>query len=180
MENVWGTMLGLACMGVFVLAFAAAGVFLIYRSIRSRKQADASQSWPEVEGQITATRIVHSRHEDSDGDTHDSYSPRVEYTYQVGGQTYTGQRISFGFNPSFSNPNKAQSFLGRYPVGGAVRVYHDPNLPGEAVLEKRSSGSTTGMVLGIIFLGISACLVCPALFVLSTRTLNTLGGGNLP
>jgi hypothetical protein len=159
-------MIGLLCGGLFVLGFAGIGAFLIYQSVRSRRKADASQSWPATSGQITEAHVSHHTSTDSDGDISEHYTPKVKYTYQAIGQEYEGTNIGFGFQQSFGNPGKAQATLARFPVGGQVTVYYDPNNPAEAVLERKAGGSTVKLVLGIIFLAISLCLGCPGLVAL--------------
>lgn len=149
--------------GLFVLVFIGIGAFLIYFSLRSRKKADASQSWPSINGQVTESRVDHSTSIDSDGDQRASYTPVVRYTYQVMGQTYTGKNISFGGQPSYGNPGKAQAALERFPAGEVIAVYYNPENPSEAVLERQAGGATLSMVIGIIFLLVGLCLGCPML-----------------
>ncbi len=165
MQTEIGSMIGFACGGFFILAFASAGVFLIFQTIRSRKKAEASQSWPFISGQVTEARVSRHTSTDSDGDTSVSYSPLVKYHYQVAGQDYEGAKIAFGFQQSYNSQAKAQAALERFPVGGHVSVYYDPNNPSDAVLERKAGASTLGLVLGIIFLVISLCLGCPGLMI---------------
>jgi len=175
-ENIAGTLIGIVCGGLFILGFAGAGIFLIYRSWQSKQKAEASQSWPSTRGQVTMARVQHNVSTDSEGDRHDYYSPLVEYTYEVGGQAYTGRTIRFGFNPSFGNEAKAQAALASYPVGAQVTVYYNPNNPAEAVLERKASATNTGMILGIIFIAVSACLACPLLLALVFRAFSGTSG----
>ena len=163
MQADLGAIIGLVCGGFFVLAFAAAGGFLIYQTIQSRKKADASQAWPSTLGQVTEARVSRHTSTDADGDTSESFTPLVRYRFQVAGQEYEGKKITFGFQQSFSNQAKAQAALETFPVGRQVSVYYDPNNPSDAVLERKAGGSTLGLVLGIIFLVISLCLGCPGL-----------------
>jgi len=159
-------LIGVFCAGLFILVFAAAGVFLIYQSVRSRQKADASRSWPATSGQVTDAQVAHHTNTDSDGDTSEHYTPKVSYTYQALGQEYQGNKIGFGFQQSFGSSAKAQAALARFPVGGQVTVYYDPNNPSEAVLERKAGGSTLSLVLGIIFIVVSLCLGCPGMVAL--------------
>jgi hypothetical protein len=166
MSDNLGPIIGLVCGGFFILAFAGLGAFLIYKSVRNRKKADASQSWPATSGQITAAHVSHHTSTDSDGDSSDYYTPKVSYTYQALGQEYQGDKIGFGFQVSYGSPGKAQAILASFPVGGQVAVYYDPNNPAESVLERKAGGSTLTLVLGIIFIAVSLCVGCPGLVVL--------------
>jgi len=172
-ENL-GPVIGLLCGGFFVLVFVGAGGLLIYQSIRSRKKAESSQSWPATTGHITDAHVSHHTSTDSDGDTSDHYSPKVRYTYPVAGTTYEGDKIGFGFQQSFGNASKAQAALTRYPVGGQISVFYDPNNPADAVLERRAGGSNVSLMIGIVFLVIGACLGCPGLVALLIASLPSI------
>jgi hypothetical protein len=167
------TIAGAVCGLAFVLGFVGAGIFLIYRSLQSRKRAEASQGWPSTQGQISESRVAHSTHTDSDGDTSDSYTPTIEYTYQVAGQAYTGRNLTFGFTQGYGNASKAQAVLAKYPVGAHVSVFYDPADPQQAVLERKAGGYGTGMALGIIFLVIGLCLGCGGIFALFSSLMAT-------
>jgi hypothetical protein len=175
MDNLVGPLFGMLCGGFFFLVFLGLGIFLIYRTQQSKKKAQVSQSWPSTPGQITDSHVSRSQSTDSDGDTSISYSARVAYTYQVGGQTYNGHNIAFGFNPSYSSESKAQADAARYPVGSQVPVYYDPNKPSDAVLQRQVSGSKMGLILGIIFIVVGVCIACPVMGVTLANILSSLG-----
>ncbi len=166
MENIAGPLVGAVCVGIFMLVFGGAGVFLIIRTRKSKEKAEASQNWPSTLGQVTQARIRRDMDMDEDGPSRYTYVPVVEYTYEVGGQSYTSRAVRFGFNPTFNNEAKAQAALAPYPVGGQVTVYYNPDNPAEAVLERSAGGSNVGLILGIIFIAVSVCLACPALLAL--------------
>ncbi|MBN1536535.1 MAG: DUF3592 domain-containing protein [Anaerolineales bacterium] len=173
MVNFSGMLIGAICGGGFILIFAGLGVFLIYSAIKGRQKAGESQQWPSTAGQIAEARVTRSMHTDSDGDTSYSYAPHVRYTYQVGGQEFTGDKITFGFTKTHSSESKAQQALSRFPLGGQVSVYYNPASPEEAVLERTAGGSTVGMVIGIVFLLVSICVGCPLVGGLLYNVLST-------
>jgi hypothetical protein len=166
MQTSFGPVLGILCGGFFFLLFGGVGVFLLYKAYKTRKQADASQGWPATQGQVTEAHVSRSSRTDSDGDTQYSYSPNVSYTYQVGGNTYHGDKITFGFQQSFSSEAKAQTALQRFPVGGNVTVYYNSANPDEAVLERAAGGFGISLVIGIVFLFIALCVACSGLLAL--------------
>jgi hypothetical protein len=175
MADSSGALIGGLCGIVFVLVFAGIGAFLIYRSLQNRKRAEASQGWPSTLGVVAESRVTRSTSTDSEGDTSVSYSPHVEYTYQVGGKEYRGKDITFGFKQGYGSPAKAEEVTARYPEGGSVTVYYDPANPQKAVLERRAGGFGASLAIGIIFLAIGLCLACPgAVFLLAGMT---SGGG---
>lgn len=162
-DNLIPLLFALLCGGVFVLALVALGVFMIAYSVRSRKKAEASQSWPSTVGQVIAAEVKQSVSTDDDDRVRYASYPSVEYEYQVAGQTYTGKQIAFGGVVATGNRNKAAAQLARYPAGGQVTVYYNPEKPSEAVLERKAGGFTWGLVVGIFCLVLSACIACPLL-----------------
>jgi hypothetical protein len=161
------------CGGIFVLALLVLGIYLVVFSLRSKKKAEESQDWPAVPGSITAAEVKRSVNRDEDGNESYAYYPKVEYTYQVGGETLTGKRLTFGGQVAQKNPASVQKNLERYPVGGQVTVYYDPVKPSDAVLERQAVGMKWSLVIGIICLVLSLCIACPLLFGL-IRNLTSL------
>ena len=113
---------------------------------------------------ITRSEVGQSSSSDHDG-PRTNYHPVVEYTYPVGGQVYAGKRIAFGPAKASARSTSAQAALAKYPLGGAVTVYYDPNNPAEVVLEKQAIGTTAMLVLGIVFLAVTVCLALPGIIV---------------
>jgi hypothetical protein len=89
----------------------------------------------------TAGTIVESKVETgsgSEGET--TYSAKVDFEYQVGGQKYRGNRISYATR--FTSGRKAaRNTVRRYPRGKQVTVYYSPAKPAAAVLEPGIRGS---------------------------------------
>ena len=174
MENFVGPLIGTLCGGSFLLLFAGVGIFLVLRTQRNKKKAEVSQAWPSTLGQVTDSHVKRSESTDADGDTTTNYSAQVAYTYQVGGQDYSSQKVTFGFTPSYSNQSKAQGEADRYPVGKQVTVYYDPSKPSDAVLERQVSGGKVVMILGIIFIVIGVCIACPITVVMLVNAFSNL------
>jgi len=151
------------CGGVFVLVLLALGIYLVIFSIRSKKKAEESQNWPSTPGTVTQAEVKCSVNRDEDGNESYAYFPKVEYTYQVGGETFSGKRLAFGGILAQSNPAPAQKTLEHYPLGGQVTVYYDPEKPSDAVLERKAGGMKWGLIIGIICLVLSLCIACVGL-----------------
>jgi len=151
------------CGGIFVLVLLVLGIYLVVFSLRSKKKAEESQNWPGTPGTVTLAEVKRSVNRDEDGNESYDYFPKVEYTYLVGGETLTGKRLAFGGILAQKNPASVQKTLERYPVGGQVTVYYDPNKPSDAVLERQAGGLKWGLIIGIICLVLSLCIACPLL-----------------
>ena len=123
------------------------------------------------------TNVEISRSHDSDGGTSTSYYPRVTYEYEVLGHRYRGDRVNFGSAIGYGEPNTAQAVVDRYLPGNNIRVYYNPNNPGEAVLE-RTAGSSSRILIwvGIFILAILLCttIVSVAAFVIPMVGINEI------
>lgn len=113
--------IGVAVLGV--------GVFTAIKSLRT-------ESWLVTEGMVQSSELK----SDSSGEGRATYSAAVTYTYQVGGVSYTGEKVSIGQMSASSS--YAQEILRRYPVGKKILVHYAPADPAEAVLETGIHGGT--------------------------------------
>ncbi len=179
MNMIVSSLIGVACLGFFLLAFGGVGAFLLYKSWQQNKQASVSQNWPSSPGQVIDSHVDEGWSEDSDGDRHRTYHPQVKYSYSVNGQPFTGEMISFGFKRADRSPNPAQAVVNAYPTGKSVVVYFNPTNPAEAVLERRASSLGITFVMGLVFLAVAVCLACPMLGSLLFRLLPVVSPSNL-
>jgi hypothetical protein len=177
MVSTIGGMFGLFCVGIFILIFGGGGVFLIYKYFKLKQTQQASQTWPSTAGQVTEVGVDRNRHTDSDDDTYYTYAPRVVYTYQVNGQAFTSKNLTFGFQDSSRSQSKAQTAAARFAPGQAVTVFYNPANPAEAALERRTSGTSASLIIGIAFLAVGLCLCCPAIYMFLVQTGIWLNGG---
>ena len=97
----------LLCGGFFFLVFGGLGFWLMIASRKQREKVAASQNWPTVLAQITLAEVRDSSSVDEEGDIQRSYYPHVEYSYQVAGMTYQGDKINLGARRGYSSPQKA-------------------------------------------------------------------------
>ena len=159
--DVFPILFASVCGGVFVLALAALGGFLLAYSFRSKRKAEASRAWPGIPGQVTASEVRKSVSHDDDGVQRVAYYPAVEYTYRVSGETLFGRRLGAGPVRGCTSRTEADELVAAYPVHGQVTVYYNSANPQEAVLTHESSGFKIGLIIGIVCLVFSACVGCP-------------------
>jgi hypothetical protein len=160
MDSSLITLLFPLCLGGI---FAAVGIGLIVFGLRDRKKAKATETWPTANGTILSARLdQQTRTERNQGRTYTrtSYTPIIEYTYTVGGQTHQGSRIFPGTSMSYDH-GTAQNIVNRYQPGAAVTVHYDPGDPTQAVLETKAKGGNLFLILGGVFalLGIVGCCI---------------------
>lgn len=111
---------------VWMLIVLSIDGFFVYSAYR---MMDARERYLRAPGVVLQSYV--ESHSDSDGTT---YSPFVEYEYEVGGQTYRGDRDSM-FNFSSSSRSNARDVVDRYPAGKRVEVFYDPDDYTESVLD---------------------------------------------
>ncbi|MEO0914030.1 MAG: DUF3592 domain-containing protein [Pseudomonadota bacterium] len=111
--------------GVFLSALA---LYLLAHALKSLRQLDVSAAWEAAEGRITSAEFTAPVAGSSGWH---SFMP--EYTFDVGGQRYTGRRVALY---TIAGQAEVQALRERYPVGAAVTVHYDPSDPNEAVLIK--------------------------------------------
>ena len=88
-------------------------------------RAAPTSSWPGTPGVIERSRVASVGRDGPD-------EPDILYAYTIEGRRYTGSRIGYAM---FLTDGATRRLASRYPVGAAVRVYHDRRRPDRAVLE---------------------------------------------
>jgi hypothetical protein len=133
---------------IFPWPFILIGAVTVYFGFRSLQRAQASATWPTVQGLVKNSSVEY--HSDDKGGG--TYHAEVWYTFTVNGTTFSGNRVAFGDYGS-SNPSHAQSIVNRYPKGKLVAVYHNPEKPEVCVLESGVQGQVWFLPgIGFVFL----------------------------
>lgn len=115
MFNAYAIIIGLFILGGLVTA--GWGATLISR-------ARAVRRWPGTEGVIETAEPAR---EDDD------LLPHIVFSYRVDGKTYR-RAVDFPAG-TLPTPEFAAAWLRKYPAGGRVTVYYDPQRPDSARLE---------------------------------------------
>src|SRR4051812_47775289 len=111
---------------VFTLLWSSvtlAGDFLL---VRSTLRQWRTIGYATVEGQVTKCEV-----QEEPGDEGTSYEVAADYTYRVGGQQYTSDRVR---HLSMWGRGSATRFEQDHPPGSPVTIYYDPADPADAVL----------------------------------------------
>ncbi|EMI19595.1 putative membrane protein [Rhodopirellula maiorica SM1] len=136
LEDGFGVPILLVAALVFLGIFTALGVYLLGEANENMALAAASEDWQATEGKILDSgfdvRGIQRRKQ--------AATIRVRYEYTVGGANYTGNKLSFEKQDSFS-PAVAEAKLKPYPPGAQCTVYYDPEKPTDSVLIKGTQGS---------------------------------------
>jgi hypothetical protein len=121
---------GVGIAAVFFLPMVVMGLAMAANKVLQARRAAV---WPQTAGRITRSEVAASRHQGSGKATELINLPAVEYEFSVGGNKFTGTRISIGEDKAGAN---TEATLAHYPVGAAVMVYYDPADPGNSLLER--------------------------------------------
>jgi Protein of unknown function (DUF3592) len=89
-----------------------------------------SRHWPPAEGLVLQSSVVLW----DSGDNGDAFVARVTYQYTVGGQSYLGSRISFGYKAGRHARDAAEALAYRFHEGTPVPIYYLPSRPSISVL----------------------------------------------
>ncbi|MCC6498783.1 MAG: DUF3592 domain-containing protein [Anaerolineales bacterium] len=133
----------LLTVGIIGCVFGILNVIFLAIIFATRRKMAAVQSWSPTMGMVLASYL--ERRSSSDGSTN---YPVVQYSYQVGGQSYQGAKIAPGMEVGGTGAGKV---VNRYPEGAQVMVFYDPNNPSDAVLEKNAPAQWLMWLLLVVF-----------------------------
>lgn len=117
------------------------GLVVLVKFGRDLLLGQKSRSWPKISGTILQSSLEVHHHTDDDGRSKTTYGVLVSYKYSVSGQEFEGNRRSFS-DVRTGSRRRTEALLARYPQGGQVDVYCDPQDPSSCVLEPGVGGST--------------------------------------
>lgn len=123
------------------IALVVFGLYWTYGVYQRAALVKACQNWPSVTGKVVSAE-VRTRTRTSRKKKHRARSRRkvscsaIKYAYDVNGQSYTNDRLSFV--GSHSGKEAAQACVAKYAPDTEVQVYYDPEEPAQAVLERDS------------------------------------------
>ena len=118
-------------IGIVSILFFTVSIILIYNNwyeIKLNYFGDIN-SFPKIEGTIQDAGIALSNR-----NSVIYYYPHVIYSYNVNNVKYKSERISFE-GVRFNGNGLAESYMRRFPIGGKVQVYYDPENPRISVLD---------------------------------------------
>jgi hypothetical protein len=117
---------------------AVAGIFLAVGGWNVWQQADKLSRYAPTEATVLGTDVKRDVSTDSDGDRSVSYTPMVDYRYEVDGETYQGGRVT-PLDAGSSDRGWAEGVARRFNEVDTVTIYYDPASPGDAFLLRHVS-----------------------------------------
>ncbi|HGY91817.1 MAG TPA: DUF3592 domain-containing protein, partial [Planctomycetes bacterium] len=132
------------------------GFALIRDGWKEYEFGQETASWAKTTGTILKKGVL-----DSDRSGRHEFTPRVTYTYDVGGRTHEGHVISRELAGRYPSRREAEAQIEAFEPGADVDVYYDPDSPSRSCLVPGDHGD------GIAFMLTGAGIVAIALFIIS-------------
>jgi hypothetical protein len=143
----------LIIVGALAVIFAGIGAYMIYSGISNRAIARASETWPTAGGKVLGSEVEKRavRHRKTNTTTY-YYTPKIRYSYRVGGADYESSIVRFG-ELARNSKTLADELVAKYPAGATIAVRFDPDDPRRATLESESAGGRQ-MLTGAVFIAV--------------------------
>lgn len=131
------------------------GIFLLFRGLPGVLQLLGALGWQRVPGTVLGSGVAGYQTQAGAGRMGANVARSVvAYQYQVGGQTFVGQRAAFGtplgFGMGLGGVASAQA--SRYAPGQTVDVWVEPHNPMNSVLRRSAPSSLVMTALGVAVL----------------------------
>ncbi len=131
-------------VGILGCVFVILNVVFLAIIFFTQRKMNVVQGWSSAMGTVLASYLERRR----SGDSGSVNYPVVQYSYQVGGQTYQGAKIAPGMEVGGTGAGRV---VEKYPEGAQVMVFYDPNNPSDAVLEKKAHAQWLMWLLLVVF-----------------------------
>jgi hypothetical protein len=130
-----------------------AGIGITANAVTTMQDSSAkgreAAAWPEAKGRVTRSWIETGSTAGNRGRRYPIYTPRVAYSYQVGGSLYLNDRLSLSQARQQVSRDAAEAELRDFPIGAPVMVRYDPRSPGRSALIVEDGGSVPYIGLGV-------------------------------
>ncbi len=151
--------LGIGCLILFALPFAAVGVVMSVLTVRSLLYWNQAQSWTE-----TRCTILEAELKKSSGSDSTTYQAIARYKYQWAGKEYESEVVglhSGSDNLGSFHQKKSKQLMKYQKSGKPFRCFVNPDDPAEALLyrELRPSMLAFQAIFGLVFGGVGFGMV---------------------
>jgi hypothetical protein len=143
---------------VFGVLGLLAALFSGWFIVSDHRQIAEAKSWPSTQALIVGSWVDVQRGAGRNQGTR--YTPKLNYSYAVGGRRYTNHYIWLTATKSFSSRNRADTFLRNYPRGATVPVFYNPADPQRSALLIQSGAAPLYalLALGLALVGLGIWL----------------------
>jgi hypothetical protein len=129
-------------MPILGLVIALVGLWFILSYFLEIVRSRRYKSFPISEGVVTSIDLKERK-----GRLR-TWVPIIEYSFQVDGVTYNGNRLTF--SPVVVEEDTAAKIRKLFAVGNPVQVHYNPRKPADCVLNPSGADLKNRLILGII------------------------------
>lgn len=159
------SLVGRLVLTLFMLLLLGVGGNLLLGASRELMESLEAMSWPTVAGKVTRSELKVENHEiktRSDSGirrsvTEETYTPVVDYTFEVNGIELHGSRIASVRGGTLSDRASVEEKLKKYSTGTSVTVSYNPDDPEQCLLEPGSWGGFLLILALSLFLIVISC-----------------------
>lgn len=134
------------------IIFNGLGFLLLSRFFKAHQKSKVAQNWPTTTGTVLESEMDDDTTRNAVGKVEVSLVITVVYEYSVAGQTYKGDKVTFG-RPAFSYIT-ATNIHEQFAVGKQVPVYYNPAVPSESVLAPKSTAGMPSWIPGVFLIAV--------------------------
>lgn len=136
---------------IFIAVGGIFGTFLIVQLMKAIQSRQWPYAWGKIQKASTRYVIVKSAAERVGG--HKSTQVDYTYTYEVNGQPYTSQRVTFS-DKIVKTAGTLEKLLQEFGNGQQVKVYYKPDDPSFSVLKPGPTVyNFTPFITAVLFIG---------------------------
>ncbi len=138
------------------------GLFFLIQGTKALVLSIISKRWPNVEGEIVASRVAEIRLRGAGEIIHacSGYVPRIEYRFPLDGQTLHGNCIAFGEKVTGAPYRSAKAEVDSYQPGAKVKVFYHPRKPTIAALKHGAFiPPLVSQVIGFALIGVGVLVL---------------------
>lgn len=116
-----------------------------------------SANWDSINGVVLESKIEKvyqtTLQQGAMGDRTVDYRINIKYRYNVGGQEYTGTKVTAGMPNVAGSKKDGEDIIKKYPEGAKAIIYYNPKFPANSALITGKSVPIWGfIVIGVIIL----------------------------
>lgn len=132
---------------------------ILFKNLRALR---AAKDWGSTRGTILTSNMMALKIPVGGGGKRGSRIsvPAVEYSYQVGGQSYKNNKLYAGHAFGGDKSQVVEKFLEQYPKGSSVQVFYNMDNPAESALHKNNP-HVWGSASILIFANLVMCGAIP-------------------
>lgn len=109
------------------------GIFLLLHFFHLFIASNNTKKWIPVKGKVLTSNIDCIGYIGEDADR--SYKTKIEYQYDVDGESYISKKVFYGDYIRANMPYRAKKIIKKYGKHQTITVYYNPDNPKKSVLE---------------------------------------------